>query len=59
MLQNTFIYIQSVGAITEQKLWESGLRDWDAFSDDISIPFSGKRKYLLQNGIDESRQHLF
>jgi len=59
MLQNTFIHIQSIGAITEQRLWESGLRDWDAFTDDISIPLSGKRKYLLQKGIDESRQHLY
>ena len=59
MLQNTFIHIQSIGAITEQRLWESGLRDWDAFTDAISIPLSGKRKYLLQKGIDESRQHLY
>jgi len=58
MLQNTFMHIQSIGAITEQRLWESGLRDWDAFSGDISIPLSGKRKYLLQKGIDESRHHL-
>ena len=59
MLQNTFIHIQSIGAITEQRLWESGLRDWDEFTDDISIPLSGRRKYLLQKGIDESRQHLY
>ncbi len=59
MLQNTFMHIQSIGALTEQRLWESGIRDWDAFSDDISMPLSGNRKYLLQKGIDESRQHLY
>jgi len=59
MLQNTFIHIQSIGAITEKRLWESGLGDWDAFTDDISIPLSSKRKYLLQKGIEESRQHLY
>jgi hypothetical protein len=59
MLQNTFIHIQSIGAITEQRLWESGFRDCDAFTNDISIPLSGRRKYLLQKGIDESRQHLY
>jgi len=59
MLQNTFIHIQSIGAITEQRLWESGLRNWDALSDDLSIPLSDKRKYLLQKGIEESRQHLY
>ena len=53
------MHIQSIGAITEQRLWESGLGDWDAFTDDISIPLSGKRKYLLQKGIDESRQCLY
>jgi uncharacterized protein YprB with RNaseH-like and TPR domain len=59
MLQNTFIHIQRIGALTGQRLWESGLRHWDAFSDDISIPLSGSRKYLLKEGIDESKQHLY
>jgi hypothetical protein len=58
MLQNTFIHIQGIGTITEQRLWDSGLRDWDAFSDDISIPLSGSRKYLLKEGIGESKRHL-
>jgi hypothetical protein len=59
MLQNTFIHIQSIGAITEQRLWESGLREWDAISDDISIPLSGKRKYLLKEVIGESKRRLY
>ena len=59
MLTNSFIHIQSIGAITEQRLWESGIRDWDAFSDNISIPLSVGRKYLLNEGIEESRQHLY
>jgi len=59
MLQNTFMHIQTIGAITEQRLWEAGLRDWDALADDLSIPLSGKRKYLLQKGIDESRTKLY
>jgi uncharacterized protein YprB with RNaseH-like and TPR domain len=58
MLQNTFIHIQNIGALTEQRLWESGLSDWDAFSDEISIPLSGNRKYLLKEIIEESKQHL-
>ena len=59
MLQNTFIHIQGIGTITEQRIWESGLKHWDAFSDDISIPLSDSRKYLLNEGIEESRQHLY
>ncbi|MEX1351098.1 MAG: hypothetical protein AB1Z31_25600 [Desulfobacterales bacterium] len=30
MLTNTFIHIQGIGAITEQRLWDSGLRDWES-----------------------------
>jgi hypothetical protein len=59
MLQNTFIHIQGIGAITEQRLWESGLRDWDTFSDNISIPLSGSRKYFLKEAIGESKRHLY
>lgn len=33
--------------------------DWDAFSDDISIPLSGSRKYFLKEGIGESKRHLY
>ena len=52
------MHIQSIGAVTEQRLWEAGLTNWDGFTDDISIPLSGKRKYFLQKGIAESRYHL-
>jgi uncharacterized protein YprB with RNaseH-like and TPR domain len=58
MLQNTFIHIQGIGAITEQRLWESGVRDWDSIDGNLPIPVSPRRKYLLQNGIDESKRHL-
>jgi uncharacterized protein YprB with RNaseH-like and TPR domain len=59
MLQHTFMHIQSIGAVTEQRLWEAGLSDWDAFSSGISIPVSGQRKYFLQKGIEASRRHLY
>jgi hypothetical protein len=35
MLHNTFIHIQSIGAVTEQKLWDSGIHNWDLFTADI------------------------
>jgi hypothetical protein len=41
MLQNTFIHIQSIGAITEKRLWESGIRDWDSISIDLPVPSYG------------------
>ena len=58
MLKNTFIHIQGIGAITEQRLWESGIRDWGSIDGNLLIPVSPNRKYLLLNGIEESRQHL-
>jgi len=58
MLNSSFIHIQGIGAITEQRLWETGFRDWDSFSGDITIPIPAGRKYFLEKGIEESRRHL-
>ncbi|MFC1578467.1 ribonuclease H-like domain-containing protein [Thermodesulfobacteriota bacterium] len=58
MLTNTFIHIQSIGAITEQRLWESGIRDWDSIDGDHPVPISPARRYLLGKGIEESKKHL-
>jgi len=58
MLNSSFIHIQGIGAITEQRLWETGFRDWDSFPGDITIPFPAGRKYFLEKGIEESRRHL-
>jgi uncharacterized protein YprB with RNaseH-like and TPR domain len=59
MLQNTFIHIQGIGAITEQRLWESGLRDWESIDGDLQIPIPAGRKYLLKKAIGESKRHLY
>jgi len=58
MLQNTFIHIQGIGAITEQRLWESGLRDWDSLSGDLPTSIPARRKFFLEKGVEESRRHL-
>jgi hypothetical protein len=58
MLTNSFIHIQSIGPITEQRFWESGLINWDSFSGDLPIPISAGRKYFLEKGIEESKKHL-
>jgi len=58
MLTNTFIHIQGIGAITEQRLWESGIRDWDTIDRILPIPVSPRRKYFLQKGVEESKRHL-
>ena len=58
MLINTFIHIQGIGAITEQRLWESGIGDWGSIKTGLPIPVSGARKHFLLNGIEESWRHL-
>ena len=58
MLTNTFIHIQGIGALTEQRLWESGIRDWGSIKTGLPIPVSGSRTHYLLNGIEESLRHL-
>jgi uncharacterized protein YprB with RNaseH-like and TPR domain len=58
MLKNTFIHIQGIGAITEKRIWASGIRDWDAFSEGVPVPIPASRKRLLSLGIEESRLHF-
>jgi len=58
MLTNTFIHIQSIGAITEQRLWESGIRNWDSIDGDLPNQIASRRKYFLLSGIEESRRHF-
>lgn len=58
MLTNTFIHIQSIGAITEQRLWESGIKDWDSFSSNLPIAIFTGRQHFLVAGIEESKRHL-
>jgi len=58
MLTNSFIHIQSIGAITEQRLWESGIRDWASINNEVSIPLSAGRKYHLDKGIAESLEQF-
>jgi len=58
MLTNTFIHIQGIGAITEQRLWESGIRNWDLIDGDLPSQVAPRRKYFLLSGIEESRRHL-
>ena len=58
MLTNTFIHIQGIGAKTEQRLWNSGIRDWDSLSGDLRTTAPAGRKFFLEKGIEESQRHL-
>jgi hypothetical protein len=51
MLTNTFIHIQAIGEKTEQRLWNSGFRDWDSLPGDPPNPIPAGRKFLRKVGI--------
>jgi hypothetical protein len=58
MLKNTFLHIPGIGAITEQRLWNSGITDWDTPFDNTLVPISSNRKITIIKGIEESIHHL-
>ena len=58
MLKNTFLHIPGIGAVTEQRLWNSGITDWDTPFDNTPVPISPSRKMSIINGIEESINHL-
>lgn len=43
MLQNTFQHIPGIGPKTECRLWEAGIRDWQAAGDCPKLPLSRKQ----------------
>lgn len=59
MLRATFIHAPGVGDVTERKLWDAGIRDWDAFlAPDASIPLSPGKRDLIAPVLEESRARL-
>lgn len=58
MLRNTFIHIQGIGAVTEQKLWQAGILDWNCLKTTSALPLSAGRMSFLERGIAESARHL-
>jgi len=58
MLKNTFIHIPGIGAVTEQRLWDSGITDWDSPIKVTPGAISAGRKTIITKGIEESRRHF-
>ncbi len=38
MIKNSFIFLEKIGARKEQKLWQSGIKDWPTFLATKNIP---------------------
>jgi len=58
MLKNTFIYIPGIGVKTEERLWESGILDWNGYSEPFPVKLSQNRMTHLKTYIQDSREHL-
>ncbi len=58
MLKNTFIHIPGVGVKTEKRLWDSGILDWNDFTETFPDNFPQRRLTELKTYIRESKDHL-
>lgn len=58
MLKNTFLHIAGIGAIREQRLWESGILRWEDFTPDSARRISPSRSDSIVACLDESHRHL-
>jgi hypothetical protein len=58
MLKNTFIHIPGIGTKTEERLWHSGIRDWDGFKEPYPVKLSQNRADHIERFIQESREHF-
>lgn len=58
MLRNTFIHIPGIGARTEERLWGSGIHDWDDLKPDGPLPLTKSRPGTIASWLEASRQGL-
>ncbi len=55
MLQNSFVHLPGIGADTEQKLWDQGLKTWDDLSLNLSRLFGPQKAKKVAFALDESQ----
>lgn len=58
MLKNTFTHIPGIGIITEQRFWDSGIHNWDDFTQNCTFRLSQSRMDTISSYLEESHQHL-
>ncbi|MFC1825999.1 ribonuclease H-like domain-containing protein [Thermodesulfobacteriota bacterium] len=58
MLKNTFQHIPGIGVITEQRFWDSGIHNWEDFTQNNLIRMSQFRQETIIAYIKESEQNL-
>lgn len=58
MLKNTFCHLPKIGPVTESKLWNAGIHDWDLFHQHTNLPLSKKRIESISQVLEESSRQL-
>ena len=59
MIRNSFIFLPRIGAATEQKLWQSGITNWNTFLENKNVPrFSQFRKLQANRLLEKARINL-
>ena len=58
MLFNTFAHIPSIGTTAEERLWDSGARDWDSFAEPHKFTISKKKIDFIKGYLQESKGHI-
>lgn len=58
MLTNTFCHIQRIGLITETRLWDAGIHNWDLFNRSQEIPLSRNKVTSMLPVLEESSRQL-
>lgn len=58
MLERTFCHLKGIGAATEEKIWKSGVNNWNDAITGSSAPLSGNRLAEFEKGCDESLKKL-
>ncbi len=58
MLKNTFIHIPGIGVKTEERLWDSGILNWDDFREPSEINLSHNKLESIEQYLQESKEHL-
>ncbi len=58
MLKNTFIHIPGIGIKTEQRFWDSGIHNWNDFTQNCPIRLSKSKMDTVASYLRESKQNF-
>lgn len=58
MLKNTFRHIPGIGAITEEKIWNSGILSWDSLRPTYPDTLPEGKNRIIGRYLKESEKHL-